>query len=259
MEPVTCLVLVAFLGGAIGSFLNVVIYRLPRRESLSFPPSHCPSCNEPIRYYDNIPIVSYLILRGACRSCRARISPGYPLVEAITATFAVILFLQHGLSVPSLADFVLACILIAAMVIDYRFMIIPDRLNASGLALGIGFALLAGSSGLIRSIAGGAAGVSAMMLLYWFGKLLYHREGLGFGDVKLAGVMGVFLGPFWCAIACVIAIVLGGLWGIAQLLRRRATTGQEVPFGPFLSLGGFFVLFFKPELLYLIERYLALW
>ena len=258
MTDIFYIILIAFGGLAIGSFLNVVIYRLPRNESIVFPPSHCPQCHNPIRWYDNIPVVSYLILRGACRTCHEHISPVYPILELLTCFFALILYYQDGLTFQFISDFSLAIVLLGAMVIDYRFMIIPDKLNAAGALIALVVSLSHGVPGIVRSIAGGVIGIVLMSGLFWLGKLLYRRDGVGFGDVKLAAVIGLFIGPLWCFIACVIAVFLGGLWGIYQLSMKRKKMGQEIPFGPFLSLGGFFVLFFKRELLYLIDRYLAL-
>ncbi len=252
------LLFIPLFGAAIGSFLNVVIYRLPRRESLSFPPSHCPSCNTPIRYRDNIPIISYLLLKGSCRECHVRISPVYPVIEFVTACFALTLYLQNGLTLQLLSDFTLAAILLAAMMIDYRYMIIPDKLNASGALIAVIVALLQGIPEIFRSLLGAVTGAILMMVLFWLGKLLYKRDGVGFGDVKLAAVIGLFVGPFWCLLTCIISIILGGLWGIIQLTTKKKIGGQEIPFGPFLSCGGFFVLFFKRELLYLVNTYLSL-
>jgi leader peptidase (prepilin peptidase)/N-methyltransferase len=252
--------LIGVLGCTVGSFLNVVIYRLPRCESIVFPASHCPSCLKPIAFYDNIPVLSYMFLRGACRSCAVRISPVYPAIELITGLTALLLFLQNGAGLQFASDFAFACILLAAMVIDYRFMIIPDRLNFAGAVIALGLSLVPGwDGGIGRSLLGGLVGSVLMMAMYWLGLFLFGREGIGFGDVKFAAVIGLFTGPFWCLIAVCAAVVLGGSWGIVQLTLKKARLGQEIPFGPFLSLGGFFVLFLKPEILYLIERYLESW
>lgn len=256
MENYFYLFFVTLFGAIFGSFLNVVIYRLPRKESLSFPPSHCPGCHSPIRWYDNIPLLSYIVLRGACRSCRNAISPVYPLVEAVTAVCALVLFMKSGFSVVFVREFILACILITATVIDLKYMIIPNTLNGFGALAGLGFAIIGGFGEIIRSVSGGMLGASCILAMLFLGRILYKRDGVGYGDVKLAGVMGLFLGPFWIVQSFVMSILIGGVWAISVLITGKRSVGQEVPFGPFLALGGYFTLFFTRQILYLVEMYL---
>ncbi len=258
------LAVVGVLGSIFGSFLNVVIYRLPRRQSIVFPASYCPSCRTPIPFYDNIPIFGYVFLGGKCRECSAKISPLYPLIEFLTAVMAMALFGVHGLSRVFFADVTLGMILLAAAVIDIQHMIIPDRLNGAGVAIGLVFSLLHGFKGVVAAILGGLTGYLVLMGMFWLGKLLFQREGVGFGDVKLAIMMGVFLGPFWCSVALLGAIVFGGLWGIAQgglfgivrYILHKKVTFRQIPFGPYLATGGFAVLFFRQHILFLLEKYI---
>ncbi len=258
IESVISLLIVCVFGLALGSFLNVVIYRLPRKESLIFPASHCPVCNTPIKYSDNIPILSYVLLGGRCRSCSVKISWIYPLIEFITAGMAVVLFLINGPTINFAADCSLGAILLVTAIIDSKYMIIPDRLNFTGAVIAIILSLLRGFGGIIRSFGGAFLGFFILTIMYWIGKLLFKREGVGFGDVKLAIVMGLFLGPFWCFMALLLAVMIGGIWGIIQLIIGNKKIGMQVPFGPFIALGGFLVLFFRIQIRYFVEQYLSM-
>jgi leader peptidase (prepilin peptidase) / N-methyltransferase len=230
MEAVT---FAGVLGAIFGSFLNVVAYRLPRHESLIAPASHCPGCGTPVKPYDNIPILSYLLLHGRCRSCSAPISPRYPLVEALTAALCVGAVLAHSSAAGIALGVTLVLLVVPAALIDLEHRIIPNRLTAAGavLALAIGLALdPAGEPE--RLIAGAAAG--GFLLL----AALAYPGGMGMGDVKLAAVMGLFLGRD-VAPAIFIALVSGALAGAAIIARKGAREGRKtaVPFGPFLALG----------------------
>jgi leader peptidase (prepilin peptidase)/N-methyltransferase len=256
LEIAVKIVLVGLFGSALGSFLNVVIYRLPRRESILFPGSHCPVCGAPIRYCDNIPVLSFILLKGKCRVCGASISWMYPLIEVLTAFMAVILFVLNYSFMNFIADLSLGSILLVACVIDLRHMIIPDYLNVAGGIMAVIMSFRWGTAGIVRGLTGAGVGFVVMVLMMMLGKLLFKRQGMGMGDLKLALVIGLFVGPFWCFVTCANAVFIGGLWGIAQLLAGRIKTGQMVPFGPFIALGGFSVLFFKHQILFLVDRYL---
>jgi leader peptidase (prepilin peptidase) / N-methyltransferase len=221
-------------GAVFGSFLNVVAYRLPRRESLVRPRSRCPSCGAHVRPYDNVPVLSWLLLRGRCRTCSTRISPRYPLVEALTALLCAGAVLTHDTAAGIALSVALVLVLVPAAAIDLEHRIIPNALNAVGalLALGLGTALdPAGEP--TRLIAGAAAG--GFLLL----AALAYPGGMGMGDVKLAGVMGLFLGAA-VAPALLIALLSGVLVGAAIVARKGVRAGRKtaVPFGPFLALGG---------------------
>lgn len=247
----------ALFGMVIGSFLNVLIYRLPRGESVVFPASHCPSCGVPVRYRDNIPVLGYVVLRGRCRACGEPISVQYPLVEITTGVMAAILVAKYGVTFQALLDFLLACILFTEALIDARYMIIPDSLTLSGAGIGVVAMLYAGWTGVVRGMLGAVVGIGLMLGLYLTGKLLYRREGLGMGDVKLAGVMGLFLGPLWCLISVLLAICFGGFWGIGILALGGKVRGRQVPFGPFLAIGGIVTMLFRAQLSALIGAYLS--
>jgi leader peptidase (prepilin peptidase) / N-methyltransferase len=232
--------LAGVFGAIVGSFLNVVAYRLPRHESLIKPASHCPTCATPVKPYDNIPILSWLLLRGHCRGCGAPISVRYPLVEALTAALCVGAVLTHDSAAGIALSVVLILLMVPAALIDLEHRIIPNRITALGalLALVIGLALdPAGEPE--RLIAGVGAG--GFLLL----AALAYPGGMGMGDVKLAAVMGLFLGAA-VAPALLIALLTGVALGAAVIARKGARAGRKtaVPFGPFLALGAVLAVFF---------------
>jgi leader peptidase (prepilin peptidase) / N-methyltransferase len=240
------------LGAIAGSFLNVVAYRLPRHESLITPASHCPECGTPVRPYDNIPILSYLLLRGRCRSCSARISRRYPLVEALTAGLCAGAVLAHPAAAGLTLSVALILLLVPAALIDLEHRIIPNRLTAAGavIALALGTALdPAGEPE--RLIAG--AGAGGVLLI----AALAYPGGMGMGDVKLAGVMGLFLGRAVAA-AVMIALIAGVVVGALVIARKGARAGRKtaVPFGPFLALGGLVSVFAGQDLVSLYVDHL---
>src|SRR5271166_2112438 len=236
MEAIT---FAGVLGAIAGSFLNVVTYRLPRRESLVAPASHCPKCGTPVKPYDNIPILSWLLLRGRCRTCSEPISPRYPLVEALTGALCVGAVLAHPSAEGIALSVALILIVVPAALIDLEHRIIPNRITALGavLALAIGLALdPAGEPG--RLIAAAAAG--GFLLL----AALAYPGGMGMGDVKLAGMMGLFLGAS-VAPALLIALLTGVALGVVVIARKGAQAGRKtaIPFGPFLALGALLAIF----------------
>jgi len=231
--------LAGVMGAVFGSFLNVVTYRLPRRESLVKPRSRCTSCGTPVRPYDNVPILSWLALRGHCRNCAAPISPRYPLVEAGTALLCAGAVLAHDTATGIALSVTLILLLVPAALIDLEYRIIPNKLTGAGalLALGLGTALdPAGEP--TRLIAGAAAGG------FLLAAALAYPGGMGMGDVKLAGVMGLFLGAA-VAPAILIALLSGVSVGAVILARKGTQAGRKtaVPFGPFLALGGIVAVF----------------
>jgi leader peptidase (prepilin peptidase) / N-methyltransferase len=236
MEAVT---FAGVLGALVGSFLNVVAYRLPRHESLIRPRSHCRACGTPVKPYDNVPVLSWLLLRGHCRGCGAPISVRYPLVEGLTAALCVGAVLVHHSAAAIALSIALILLVVPAALIDLEYRIIPNRITALGavLALLIGVALDPGGEPE-RLIAGAAAG--GFLLL----AALAYPGGMGMGDVKLAGVMGLFLGPA-VAPGLLIALLSGVLVGAVIIARKGARQGRKtaVPFGPFLALGALAAVF----------------
>ena len=227
---------VAFAGvfGAVfGSFLNVVAYRLPRHESLVAPPSHCPSCQAPVKPYDNVPILSYLLLRGHCRSCGAQISPRYPLVEALTAALCAGAVLAHDSASAVALSIALILIVIPAALIDLEHRIIPNKLTALGAVVALALGLALDPSGEPQRLIA-AAGAGGFLLL----AALAYPGGMGMGDVKLAAVVGLFVGRA-VAPAILIALLCGVLVGAAIVARKGTRAGRKtaIPFGPFLAFG----------------------
>jgi leader peptidase (prepilin peptidase)/N-methyltransferase len=227
------------MGAVFGSFLNVLAYRLPRRESLIAPPSHCRACSTPVRPYDNVPIISFLLLHGRCRSCDERISVRYPLVEAATAALCAGAVLAHSSAVGIALSVTLILIVVPAALIDLDYRIIPNLITVPGavLALALGLALDPSGEGT-RLIAGACAGGGLLLAA------LAYPGGMGMGDVKLAAVMGLLLGRAVGA-AVFIALVVGVVAGLAVIARHGATRGRKkaIPFGPFLALGGIAAVF----------------
>jgi len=233
------------MGAIVGSFLNVVVYRLPRRESLVKPASHCPSCGTPVKPYDNVPVLSWMLLRGHCRSCGESISVRYPLVEALTAALCVGAVLVHDTAAGMALSLLVVVLVVPAALIDLEYKIIPNQLTAIGavLALLLGVALdPAGEPA--RLIAGAAAGG------FLLAAALAYPAGMGMGDVKLAGVLGLALGAA-VAPAILVALLAGVLFGTSVMARRGVRDGRRtaVPFGPFLAFGALFAVFLGHQVL----------
>jgi leader peptidase (prepilin peptidase) / N-methyltransferase len=234
------------LGATVGSFLNVVAYRLPRRESLVRPGSRCPGCGTAIRPHDNLPVVGWLLLRGRCRSCRAAISPRYPIVEAITAALAVAVVLSKHSAVDLVLGLVLVGVLVPVALIDLEHQIIPNKITlpAAVAAVAIGAAL--DLRGVPEQLIAGA-GAGGFLLAF---ALVYPR-GMGIGDVKLAAVLGLFLGRS-VGVAILAGVLTGTIIGAAIMARLGVQKGRKtkVPFGPFLALGGVIALFAGPSIVH---------
>jgi leader peptidase (prepilin peptidase)/N-methyltransferase len=230
-------VFVFILGCCLGSFFNVVIYRLPAKLSIVQPGSHCPRCSRPIAFYDNIPLISYLILMGKCRHCRAPISFRYPMVEALTGTIALLLFQQYGFSMQLLGESIFVSLLILIAFIDLDTFTIPNILSLPGIAAGLAFSFLTPRLSWQDSLLGillGGGFLYAVAVAYQFFR---RQEGLGGGDIKLLAMIGAFLGSAGVLFTIMLASVVGAMAGIAVMRRTRAGLTAMVPFGPFLSLG----------------------
>jgi leader peptidase (prepilin peptidase)/N-methyltransferase len=221
------------LGAIVGSFLNVVAYRLPRHESLISPASHCPGCGTPVKPYDNIPILSWLLLRGHCRSCSAPISPRYPLIEAGTAALCAGAVLAHHSAAGIALSVVLILLVVPAAAIDLEHRIIPNRITALGAVLALGLGIALDPAGEPERLVAGAAAGGFLLLA-----ALAYPGGMGMGDVKLAAVMGLLLGSA-VAPAILIALLSGVLVGAVVIARKGAGEGRKtaIPFGPFLAFG----------------------
>jgi leader peptidase (prepilin peptidase)/N-methyltransferase len=229
----------ALMGAVFGSFLNVVAYRLPRGESLSRPRSRCPGCQTPIKPYDNVPVLSWLALRGRCRSCRAPISWRYPFVEAATGLLCALVVIAKGPDEDALLGLALVLLLVPVTLIDLDHRIIPNRLMLIGAALAPAIVLLTEPDAIAEHLIAAAAGGGFFLLA-----ALAYPRGMGMGDVKLAAVLGLFLGRS-VGPAVFLALMSGTLVGAAIIARKGAREGRKtaVPFGPFLALGALVALF----------------
>ncbi len=243
--------LFSFLFGLVlGSFLNVCIERLPKGRSVVRPASACPECGSAIRFYDNIPLLSYLVLRGRCRSCGRVISPRYPLVELITGLLSVALIAEYGAGPSFLFYLGFVSVLIVVSFIDLRHQIIPDVLSIPGVLTGLAFSLTPwGGPAWPEALVGAVAGGGFLLAVALVFERLTGKEGMGFGDVKLLAMIGAWLGwralPFVVLISSLAGILIGG----GALLLARRGLRVRIPFGPFLALGSLIHFFFGRELL----------
>lgn len=234
----------AVFGALIGSFLNVVIWRLPRGESLVKPPSHCPGCDTPIKPYDNVPVVSWLILRGRCRHCDAPIHWRYPLVELLTSLLCAGVVLRFGADRDVWLGLVFVLVLVPVAFIDLDHKIIPNKITAPAAIIGIALVAVTRQDDLVEHLIAGAAAGGFLLAA-----AIAYPAGMGMGDVKLAGVMGIYLGRA-VGPAMLIAMLAGTIIGAIIIARKGREEGRKtgVPFGPFLALGGIVGLFAGDEI-----------
>ncbi|PLX91331.1 MAG: prepilin peptidase [Desulfuromonas sp.] len=223
------------LGAVIGSFLNVCIYRIPAGESIVSPASRCPRCGQAIRWYQNIPILSFLLLRGKCGSCHVPISWRYPAIEALTGVLFALVLDQYGVSVATLAYWLFAASLVTIMFIDLDHQIIPDVISLPGILVGFCLSFFVPWVSWLGSLVGIVVGGGSLLLVAWGYELLTGREGMGGGDIKFLAMIGAFLG--WKAVLPVVFMssLLGSLVGIPLMLIKGGRGGFALPFGPFLA------------------------
>ncbi len=222
---------------------------MPKGESIVFPASHCPSCNEPLRAVELIPVLSYIILKGSCRNCGARISLRYPLVEILSALLFLGIFLQAGLTTKTLAGCLFVVILLAAAFIDIDYGIIPDRLTYPGMLIGLllSFATL----GFLPALTGLLAFGGLLLLV-----TIVSKGGMGGGDVKLAAVIGAFTGINGSVVTLFIASLTGAIFGLGLMIIRKTGRKTPIKFGPFLAISAYIAFLFADKI---ISCYLALW
>ncbi len=229
-----CVAYAALLGAAVGSFLNVCIARLPAGESVVSPRSRCPNCASQIRWFDNIPVLSWVWLGGRCRDCGERISIVYPLVELGGALIWAGAALLYGPEWKALEAAVFVSLLLAIALIDARHYLIPDVLSLGGLGAGLALSLLPGPPTPLASVAGAATGFLALYVVAWLGEKALRRPAMGAGDIKMMAMVGAFLGPTGALLTIFLGALLGSLiFGPISLRTKRL-----VPFGVFLALGG---------------------
>jgi leader peptidase (prepilin peptidase) / N-methyltransferase len=238
------IVVATVLGGLLGSFLNVVIWRLPRGESLVTPGSHCPSCDAPVKPYDNVPVVSWLLLRGRCRNCGAPISPRYPIVELITAVCFGAVVAVRGFDDDLWLELPFVACLIALAGIDLDHKLLPNKIVYPMAAYGLGISLVVATGDFPEHVIAGAGAFSFLLIA-----VLAYPAGMGMGDVKLGGAMGLYLGVSVIP-ALLAAFLTGTLFGLAVIAREGAAARKKaVPFGVFLAIGGLVGVLAGPELI----------
>jgi leader peptidase (prepilin peptidase)/N-methyltransferase len=245
-------VIVFALGASIGSFINVVVYRLPAGLSILWPPSRCPHCLNQLKAYDNVPVLGWLWLKGRCRYCKSQISLRYPVVEAVTGIIFLLIFFIFNVSIQTIGYWVFCSWLLALSLIDLDTMTLPNPLTKSGLVLGIIFQVVVGYitepsiAGVVKHLMMGIVG--AVLGLWLFDAIailgiFLQKEAMGAGDAKLAAMMGAWLGWKHLLLAGFIACSLGAIVGISAILLSKRKWGQKIPFGPFLASGAFLTLF----------------
>lgn len=273
--------LATVFGLIVGSFLNVVIHRLPimmerewRKEcnetfpdcnlevdsstyNLSIPRSACPSCHTPIRIFDNIPVISWLMLGGKCRQCQSKISARYPLIEAVTAGMCLLTALQFGYSNFTIALLFFTFVLIAATFIDLDTMLLPDQLTLPLMWAGISLSLLGISPvSLQDAVIGAIAGYLCLWTVYWGFKLITGKEGMGYGDFKLLAALGAWLGWQYLPMIILLSSVVGLVFGIIQLRMQKKGIDMAFPFGPYLAIAGWVAMLWGSDILNHYYRFL---
>lgn len=243
-------------GLIVGSFLNVCIYRIPRGISIIIPSSRCPSCNTPIKPWDNIPIVSYVFLGGRCRYCKAQISFRYPLVEFLNAVLYVIVVWRFGFGLHSIVYFAFSSALVVITFVDLDFQIIPDRITLAGIPLGF----LAGSFllpdpfvrssllGIKASLIGLVGGFGLFYLVALVGSAVFRKEALGGGDIKMMTMVGAVMGWKSVVLTTFLGSLTGSIFGITLMVLQGKSRTTKLAFGPFLALGTIITLFFGQEI-----------
>lgn len=236
-------------GALIGSFLNVCIHRLPRHESIVWPASHCPTCSRPIAGYDNIPLLSYLLLRGRCRACQAPISLRYPIIEVANALGYAAIVWYFGLTWAAACYAALFSTLLVVTGTDLSHKIIPNVVTIPGILLGLLAAATILPVGLVNSLLGVLVGGGILWALAWASPYLFGKEGMGGGDIKLIAMIGAFLGWKPVLLTIMIGSLVGSIVGVSLITAKVIQRDQYIPFGPFLALGAILSLFFHELLL----------
>lgn len=256
MLPTQLWAVFLFMFGAVtGSFLNVCIYRLPLGQSVIAPRSRCMGCGAPVAWYDNIPLISWFLLRGRCRNCQASFSIRYPLVELLTGVLTLLLFLRFGLSIPFLIYSLLTAALIVITFIDFDHQIIPDEISLPGIGLGFLASFFLPESSWLASLLGIVAGWGSLALVFYVYLWLTGREGMGGGDAKLLAMLGAFLGIKAVPFIIFASSLVGSIVGLTLMALQRKDRYLAIPFGPYLAMGAVLYIFYGT---WLINWYLQL-
>lgn len=256
MEPFLLGIAILF-GAIVGSFLNVVILRLPNKEaSIAFPGSHCPQCKTPLHWYENIPIFSYLSLRGKCRTCKTKISLQYPLVELCMALFSAALCIKFSLSIEFALYFIFLAALLVIIFIDMHHQIIPDSISLPGIILGFAGSLINSQVTWQQSALGILLGGGVLYAVAFSYYLIAKREGMGGGDIKLLAMIGAFLGYQSLLYVVFFSSLTGSLVGLLAMIKQKKGGQTRIPFGPFLALGAITYLLLHEQIIILWHLYL---
>jgi len=240
-------VFTALFGLVFGSFANVLIYRLPLKQSILKPASHCTDCGTPIKPIHNVPVLSYLLLKGRCNHCGSRISPRYPLVEALSGLLAVLLLYRFNISLNFYFFAVFAFIMMVHSFIDFEHYLLLDKLNITGGIIGLGFRIFDPDLSFVEGMFGIAFGGGLLLLIYLLSFVLFRKEGMGFGDVKTGMVCGLFLGPIIVIYMFLLSAIAGLIWGGIWYIVRREK--KVIPFGTLMGVASILMIFFRGYIL----------
>ena len=244
------IIFIFILGLIGGSFLNVVIYRLPLKKSIIFPSSHCPYCETKLKYYDLIPVLSYIINKGKCRYCGEKISFQYPIVELLTGLLFLLTFLNYDLTSEFIIFIFLISVLIVVSFIDIKYQIIPNEITFTFIPIGLILSLFFNHIKFLDSLLGLLIPAGILLLIAFI-----YKKGMGIGDVKLIGMIGVFIGWEYALISIFIGALFGSIYGIYMMVTGNMTRKTRIPFGPFISLGAVIMILYGSLL---IDWYLGL-
>jgi leader peptidase (prepilin peptidase)/N-methyltransferase len=236
------------LGLCVGSFLNVVIYRVPRRLSIVWPGSFCPACRAPIHWYDNLPVVGWMVVGGRCRACRARIPARYPIVEALTGGLFLLHLLVFGWDPILVPRILFACAMVALFSIDLEHKLLPNVITLPGIAAGLAFSLVF-PPGIVDSVIGVVAGYGSLWLVATAWELFAKKEAMGGGDLKMLAMVGAFLGWQGVVITFFVGFMVGGFFSGLLLAARKVRLASQIPFGTFLAIGAMVASFWGLRML----------
>jgi len=242
-------ILIFILGLIVGSFSNVCIYRIPKNESIVYPASHCPKCRSKIKPVDNIPLLSFILLKGRCRNCKSKISIQYPIVELLTGLIYLIIYLIYGLNIQTLVYIILSSALIIIAFIDLNEQIVPDVISLPGIVIGFIISFFVSYISFINSALGVFVGGGIILVIGLTGSVIFKKEAMGGGDVKLAAMIGAFLGWRYIIISLFLGFFIGALAGIILILSKIKSREDAIPFGPFIVLGSFITLFWGEQII----------
>jgi len=243
------IILIFILGLIVGSFSNVCICRIPGNESIIYPASHCPKCRSKIKPVDNIPLISYILLKGRCRNCKNKISIQYPIVELLTGLIYLVIYQTYGLGVQTLIYIILSSALVIIAFIDLNEQIVPDVISLPGIVIGFIVSFFVPYISFINSGLGILVGGGIILIIGMAGSLIFKKEAMGGGDVKLAAMIGAFLGWRYVIISLFLGFFLGALAGIILIMSKIKSKEDTVPFGPFIVLGSFITLLWGEKII----------